>query len=362
MKRNKRQALKSLIVMLLICSAFPVAPSRAEEAPMAGNVAGDGTTSAADAAYMLRALAMGRLEEEDRPDLDFTRNGEIDATDARAALLYACGGIPDWVSFGERVSSGLCNERLFDHFSYTGTYDDGQGNYKSDTVSVTISTGRYEKSDYHLADIYIQDISCFVTAFSDGQFRGDAEPVNEVFGSVPGAIIGMNGDFYSINLYGPVVRNGVVYEKRVSGYWDIAVLLGSGELDVFPYGKLKRSELLAMNPYQTWVFGPSLLDENGHAKTRFRSKVLPENPRSVLGYFEPGHYAFLIADGRAKDSQGLTMEQLSKLCEALGFARAYNMDGGQSSILIAQAGAVNAPFRNGRPLSDILAIRALPES
>ena len=56
----------------------------------------------------------------------------------------------------------------------------------------------------------------------------------------------------------------------------------------------------------------------------------------------------------------MTMQQLSQLCEDLGFARAYNMDGGQSSILLSQAGVVNEPYHNGRPVSDILAIREAP--
>ena len=116
-----------------------------------------------------------------------------------------------------------------------------------------------------------------------------------------------------------------------------------------------------MSVYQTWVFGPALLDENGHAKTKFRSQVQAKNPRSVLGYYEPGHYAFLTVDGRARESEGMSMTELSALCESLGFTSAYNMDGGQSSVLLSQSGAINVPYRGGRSVSDILAIRELPE-
>ena len=68
------------------------------------------------------------------------------------------------------------------------------------------------------------------------------------------------------------------------------------------------------------------------------------NPRSVLGYYEPGHYAFLVVDGRTKESKGVTMQELSQLCETLGFARAYNLDGGRSSVLISTQGFVNEPL------------------
>jgi len=357
-KRNIQTFLLALLLLIAVSAAMP---ALAEEAPFLGDMTGDADTTAADAACMLRALASGRLSEEERPDLDFTKNGDIDGTDVRAALLYSCGGISDWVAFGERVSSGLCDERLFERFSYTGTTEDALGNYKSDSISVSLSSDRAEDSTYHMAEIYIQDISSFVTAFSSGEFLGSAEGVSEVFDAVPGAIVAMNGDYYSINVYGPVVRNGVAYEDHVSNYWDIAVLQSNGVLDVYPYGVLRKAALLEMNAYQTWVFGPALLDESGLAKTKFRSNVQSSNPRSALGYYEPGHYAFLTVDGRSSESDGMTMEQLSRLCQDLGFSAAYNLDGGQSSVLMTRSGLVNDAYHGGRAVSDILAIRELPE-
>jgi hypothetical protein len=130
-------------------------------------------------------------------------------------LLYAAGGIPDTVKFRERVSSGLCDERLFDRFCYTGVINDLQGDYRSKNVSISISSGEWENSDYYLADIYVQDIACFVTAFSQGEFRGSTATVKAMFDSVDGGIVAMNGDFYSLHVYGPVIRNGVVYAGNV---------------------------------------------------------------------------------------------------------------------------------------------------
>jgi len=357
MKRIVRTCLPVLLFAVLGSSSAHAAKQSLDIRALASG----GELNAASAAQMLRALAFGQLDDATDASLDFTMNGHVTGADARAILFYACGGFTDWAAFGERVSTGLCSEWLFDHFSYTGTYDDAKGNYKSENVSVTIEQGRISDSDYYLADIYIQDISCFVTAFGHSEFMGDAESVYQILSSIPGGIVGMNGDFYSINVYGPVVRNGETYVNRVSGYWDLAVLDGSGVLTVYPYGKLKKAALKEMDAYQTWVFGPSLLDESGHAKTKFRSKVLPRNPRSVLGYYEPGHYAFLLVDGRSQTCAGITLADLSQFCEDLGFKSAYNLDGGQSSALVSQSGAIDNPFRDGRAVSDILAIRELPE-
>lgn len=359
--RMKRYTAGLTAIAAILCAFMLAAPARAESAPLLGDLNGDGATTAADAALLLRGYPIGEYTVDSNPDCDLTGSGAIDGTDVRALLLYAAGGISDPVKFRERVSSGLCDEALFDRFCYTGTQDDGNGNYCSENVSVKVTSGEWEDSVCTLADIYVQDIACFVTAFSRGEFRASTATVKDMFDSVDDAIVGMNGDFYSLHVYGPVIRNGEVYASQVTRSWDIAVLLTNGELLTYDYRTLTKDALAQMSVYQTWVFGPILLDEDGHAKTKFRSSLLPANPRSVLGYFEPGHYAFLTVDGRSNESHGLTMEQLSQLCENLGFARAYNLDGGRSSVLMAKSGAINNPYMGGRPSSDILAIRELTE-
>lgn len=359
MNRNKA-AIGAGIVLLCIVAIF--LPSRASALGTKSARLGGEAISAAGAARFLRDFPAGRITVGARPDLDLTANQVFSGSDARAMLLYAVGGIPDLEAFQERVSTGLCSERLFDRFCYTGTKQDESGNYRSENVSVTVSSGETENSNYFLADVYVQDLACLTTAFSQGEFTGSAAAVQEMFDSVEGAIVAMNGDYYTQHYYGPVVRNGVTYVDHVTRDWDIAVLLTNGELYTYDYRVLTKETLALMSVYQTWVFGPALLDEDGHAKTKFRSAVQAANPRSVLGYFEPGHYAFLVVDGRTKESKGLTMEELSQLCEELGFARAYNLDGGRSSVLISAGGFINEPYRGGRTSSDIVAVRELPSA
>lgn len=361
-KPRMKQTRAAICLLLALLCAFAFSTRASASAAEMGDLNEDGVLSAADAALLLRRYPTDLSAGTARSDWDLTGNGMINKTDVRAMLLYAAGGIADLEMFRERVSTGLCDERLFERFCYTGTQDDLSGGYRSENVNISISSGVVENSSYSLADIYVQDISCITTAFSQGEFRGSTATVQEMFRSVDGGIIAMNGDFYSLHVYGPVIRNGVVYADHVTRDWDIAVLLLSGELLTYEYRTLTKDVLASMSVYQTWVFGPSLLDAEGKAKTKFRSAVQPANPRSVIGYFEPGHYAFLTVDGRTNESQGLTMQQLSQLCEDLGFVRAYNLDGGRSSILLSSGGLINSPYRGGRPSSDIVAVRELPEN
>ena len=346
------RALLALLCALALC--IPASAGAAGE-PVQPDV-----FSAAAAARFLRDFRSGAITVASRPDLDLTDNDIFSGGDARAMLLYAVGGIPDLKAFQARVSTGLCSERLLDRFSYTGVKTQPNGGYRSENVAVTVSSGETENSRYFLADICVQDLACLVTAFSQGKFGGSAATAEQMFNSVDGGIVAMNGDYYTQHYYGPVIRNGETFVDHVSRDWDLAVLLKSGELKTYDYRVLTKEALDEMSVFQTWVFGPSLLDEAGHAKTKFRSAVQAANPRSVLGYYEPGHYAFLVVDGRTKESKGLTMQELSQLCESLGFLRAYNLDGGRSSILLGANGFINEPYRGGRTSSDIVAIRELP--
>ncbi len=353
--RRKRTILLGAIALTAVCLTVAFSYAMGGDMPL-GDVNGDGWVTAADAAVILRAAGGGYPESGARPDCDLTQNGLVSGTDARAVLWIASGGVSDAAGFIERISSGLCDERLFDRFCYNGVRNDGSGNYKSENVSITISAGREFESNYSLADIYVQDITSITNVFSDGEFCGGTETMEALFARCDGAILAMNGDYYAKHVYGPVVRNGVFYADRVTRDWDIGVLCKSGELLTFQYRTLTKETLATLDAYQTWVFGPALLDESGNAKTKFRSAVQARNPRSVIGYYEPGHYAFLVVDGRSSESSGLTMTELSQLCETLGFTSAYNLDGGRSSMLLAQNGPIGEPYKGGRPEYDAIVI------
>lgn len=80
-----------------------------------------------------------------------------------------------------------------------------------------------------------------------------------------------------------------------------------------------------------------------------------DNPRTVLGYYAPGHYAVLVVDGRG-ESAGLSLDELAGLCEELGFTLAYNLDGGKSSVMTFNDAIVNQPAGGGRAISDVIYI------
>ncbi|MBQ3072315.1 MAG: phosphodiester glycosidase family protein, partial [Oscillospiraceae bacterium] len=135
------------------------------------------------------------------------------------------------------------------------------------------------------------------------------------------------------------------------------VLYEDGTMETYLAGDVNVEEILSRSPYQSWGFGPALLDADGLPKERFNTEVERRNPRSAIGYYEPGHYCFLVVDGRRSNySYGLSMEKLSELFYELGCNVAYNLDGGATAVMANAGGVLNRQYRYSRLCSDILYI------
>ena len=170
------------------------------------------------------------------------------------------------------------------------------------------------------------------------------------------SILTINGDYYGLREDGIVIRNGVLYRKDEMPLRDLCVLFWDGTMETYPSMVIDAEQLMEQGAYQAWNFGPRLLDETGAAMENFNSDVNKVNPRTAIGYYEPGHYCFVAVDGRDEDTDGLTMPQLSLLMKALGCTRAYNLDGGKTSNMVWNDQVANNPSAGGRKCSDALVI------
>ena len=209
-----------------------------------------------------------------------------------------------------------------------------------------------------VADVYIEDITSFRSAWSKDTLQQSALAPMDVLDLMEreGALLMINGDYVSKWDFGCVVKDGVVARQVDNPRYDACVLLKNGVMLTIDGDKANSDQILAMDPWQAWCFGPSLLDENGKAKDQFNSALTGVNPRTALGYYAPGHYCFVVVEGRRdKYSKGMTFPQLSRFMESLGCAAAYNLDGGDSSVMAFDGRRVSKP-RNVRSVPDVIYI------
>ena len=176
-----------------------------------------------------------------------------------------------------------------------------------------------------------------------------------------GAIVASNGDYYSMQLGSGVLRNGVLYRYPVADF-DVFVLYDDGSVKTIRRKTIKTQagwEEAFDHAWQAWSFGPSLLDENGVPYQNLRDNlfgfVVNRNPRTGIGYFEPGHYCLVVIDGRSDEAPGATIEELAAVFEDLGCVQAYNLDGGGSSVM-AFNGEIITNQSADRKLPDIILV------
>lgn len=224
------------------------------------------------------------------------------------------------------------------------------------------------KSPYTVADIYVRDVRCLQSYFAGGKYipTGHGEPMLDLMDK-SGAIVASNGDYYSMQLGSGVLRNGILYRYPVADF-DVFVLYDDGSVKIYRRKTIRTKagwEEAFDHAWQAWSFGPSLLDENGVQYPNLRENlfgfVVNRNPRTGIGYFEPGHYCLVVIDGRSDEASGATIEELAAVFEDLGCSQAYNLDGGGSSVM-AFNGEIVTNQSTERKLPDIILVAEYEES
>lgn len=230
-----------------------------------------------------------------------------------------------------------------------------ENSYRSKNLALYFTRVQQDRLIYYTTEIYVRDVHDLRTAFSGGEYYSPAKPCAEIAWRA-NAVAALSGDFYYARKEGVVVRNGVLY--RDTRNEDICVIWPDGSMECYADSEYDTAMLLDGGAWQAWGFGPSLL-ENGQAVTKFEHLLDYANPRAAIGCVEPGHYFFVMVEGRTYASAGMTLEQLSELFASLGCRTAYNLDGGRSANLYWNGKLVNTD--PNRFISDIIYLAEDPE-
>jgi hypothetical protein len=239
---------------------------------------------------------------------------------------------------------------------YTESVEVTENSYTSPDISITVSEETLGRTTYYLADIYVRDITCFRSAMAGDTYGSGFRDSIADMAALNNALLAVNGDYYGNTNEGVVIRNGVIYRANRTNC-DVCVLYYDGTMQVMPGASFSVEDAVERGAWQAWTFGPALLDTDGSVLTSFDStgRIISANPRTAIGYYEPGHYCLVVVDGRG-ESAGITLPDLSQLFYDLGCTAAYNLDGGNSSIMVWNSEVINNPSGGGRESSDALLI------
>ena len=238
-------------------------------------------------------------------------------------------------------------------FPTSDTGADALYSHQTDTVRIAVRQVQENSVTYFVADVWVKNIEAFHTAFAKGTYGKSIYEFPTKTAASNDAVLAVTGDYYSARKQGIVVRNGTLY-RDVPGD-DVCVLYNDGEMQTYLTSEFDLDAAMNRGIAQTWSFGPALLNSDGSAIADFASDLKDRHPRSAMGYYEPGHYCFVVVDGRQKGySVGMKLRELSSRFASLGCKQAYNFVGGATAIMLWNGEVINKPYKGGRESGDII--------
>ncbi|MCR5086365.1 MAG: phosphodiester glycosidase family protein [Lachnospiraceae bacterium] len=235
--------------------------------------------------------------------------------------------------------------------------------YSNDHLNIQISEIREHRTQVHIVEIRVSSARYLLTAFAKDTYGRNIYEKTSRMAASKDAILAINGDNYGSREGGYVIRNGVLYRETKNARMDVLCIMPDGDFVFSHSNRATAQELAGIGAWQAFTFGPVLID-NSEIVIQTDTEVdlcYVTNPRTAIGMVEPLHYFIVVADGRTKESHGLSLYEVADIMLRLGCTKAFNLDGGGSSTCVFRGKYVNFPTSEGtlyeRGVSDILYVQ-----
>ena len=326
-------------------------------------------------------LAFTTVGEDVRKD-DFLENiydapGSYDAAANNVVATPAPTEVPAYMAHMPALNAkGFLDEGEYLYSSE----DEGLWIYVSQTSKVIIQR-KYDATQpltWFEADLYgdLDAGEMLRTVQNDPEKMGKVRVDATETAKKHNVVFAMNTDYYTYRVAvnnnrhtGIVIRDGrILYddpytEKQVTNSMfpnlDMLAFMPDGSLKVYHSWEKTAQEFIDEGVQTVYSFGPYLLLD-GKVSERAYANNENKNPRCAIGMVEPGHYVAIMCEGRLKRSAGVTISYLAKMMRAKGCQVAFNMDGGQTAVMVFmgkqlnQIGAYDGGKTNSRPTSEVL--------
>lgn len=228
--------------------------------------------------------------------------------------------------------------------------------YSDPDIYIDISKCRdvEDTTTYYVADIRIKSMSYFRTALAKDKYGENiVERTSDICLRNKG-ILAIDGDTYGSQEGGYVIRNGLSLRSaknlnRMRGTTKKAedlLVHSDGTFSIIDERDVSFEEVEAQHPKHVFSFGPALIKnneiavaENEEVGTALQGN---RNQRCAMGIISPGHYVFVVNDGRMGSSYGFSLHTLASIMKDLHCETAYNLDGGGSATMYLDNGTGNA--------------------
>ncbi len=236
----------------------------------------------------------------------------------------------------------------------TGEVTSTTNTYSDDNVTITLKEYRENDTTIYVADVELKDSSLLKTAFANNTYGKNVTEKTSTIASSINAILAINGDYYGVQEYGYVLKNGTIYRNTAKSNQQDLVIYKDGSWEIINESDMTLENLVNKGAYNILSFGPALVeDEEIVVNTNTEvGQAMKSNPRTAIGIIDDNHYVFVVSDGRTSASSGLSIYELATFMKSLGCTTAYNLDGGGSSTMYFNGKVVNNPTTNGNRISE----------
>jgi exopolysaccharide biosynthesis protein len=229
--------------------------------------------------------------------------------------------------------------------------------YEDDTIKVKISKEKYDYQPSTIAEDWIGHPSQLRTAFAEGGYNSPTREHLSDIAKRNNAVLAVNTDYYNMRKDGIIIRQGMLYRNKPSGR-HLLIIDAKGDFHMMPESEFNLAEWENKGIINSFSFGPALVIDGVQQKmpNGFPEGYIWEfHPRTAIGQLGELHYLIVTVDGKQVHSGGLLVNQLATMMKEKGCIQAFNMDGGQSTVMTFNNKIMNSVAYGGeRRLSDIM--------
>ncbi|MBQ3156182.1 MAG: phosphodiester glycosidase family protein [Clostridia bacterium] len=230
--------------------------------------------------------------------------------------------------------------------------------YKDPTLHVVIEEGRKDNCDYWIARIKIGHPSQLRTAPA-ASFDNYFESNGVYIAKRQNAVLAIDGDYYAHYKYGYILRQGKVYRDKLRAERDVLAIDENGDFHILftPDRNTMNGTLNGKKLINAFHFGPALVVDGEIGALDASYWLAPELKRQRMCIAQTGpleYFALCCASSR-RGSDGMDLLQFAQLAKEMGAVTAYNLDGGDSTIMVFNGEKINDKGnKNTRDISDII--------
>ncbi len=232
--------------------------------------------------------------------------------------------------------------------------------YEDASIRVQMETREEGGVVWRIAWVEVASPAQLRTAYAGKNVKKDTTGMVTAMAKKYNAVVAINGDNYSNDKakHSFVTRMGEVRQAKLNRLKDILIIDENGDFHSFI--KSQGADTFAKDTGHTvvnaFMFGPALV-QNGEMLTTAKDYDYNPNgkePRCAIGQLDTLSYVLVIADGRGSSgSEGVTHQELAAFMAELGCREAYNLDGGNSAIMVYNGKIYNYKARE-RDVTDMI--------